>query len=971
LFSSEPESISVKRIGILLAVVVAVLAIAAALGPISAIVVFVVLVLGERYMERRSRTDRLRALCHRAPKASKVGPEDLGISTTKYARSFCVDGDPFPPYVKRPEDEQVRQALSTHRIVILEGTRHAGKSRTAFEAVRGSKGLHLLVLKPTVVDINPLKELLEDPRLIPRRVPVAIFVDRFDQYLAGVDRQTLDAWVRSRPRAMLLASIRTDRRRAVEDPEHPASHNASHVLVDDLLVHLDADLSGTSRRRAIKKYRRREAARLGPFLGGSTQILDLFKEARSRDHLAFGLVMAAVEARRGGVERGIAKSKLVELAQRIGLIPGDASPDEMEAAFETCTAEADGVMSMLVPEGTSEEGEELLRANSVLVDSDLDRFEEEGSLRTLSRSTWLALQEMFAVDGEEAIAIGSAARDALPRSKEPDWLGEFAIDLLSSDSAASDPDRQKSRQAMALAKGVAIAQQGEPSAQELAIEGSLADQPDSFKEEIAGAMPRLDGPEDTLFNARLPSAWPPPAFYAKPGRRNLIRFVVLALCDLVALAAAMAIAATLARKVLGDGVSFDSLKQGAVVALPLTVVLYAYLGLYRPHATRARLGELLKGLSIVALALVLVALAEQFVVEAVFLIAAAWVTAITIDLGLRFGYDFISRRWVVDRGLSARTLFVVPSGSARRLAEVLRQTSKRPMQFIGFVSSQKVDDLAQLGTTPDLATVISSYYVERVILADPALSAEERGEKAALCHLRRVAVELLPTLAEILQEGGDAVGDVSVPLIELPPLYLSRFNARVKRGADLVLGGAFCLLIWWWLFAGIYLLLAIAGGGSPLIRTTRLGRRQPFSMYRFKVSSASRPTVAGPINRFLERSKIDELPQLLNVLRGEMSLVGPRPLTVTQYRRLSPQGRLRYAVKPGLTGLWQVASWRQARRESEQPGMLGELDLMAMLDLIYCRRWSPLLDLTIALRTPFVVLIAMWPVRTRDGQAAR
>ena len=124
----------------------------------------------------------------------------------------------------------------------------------------------------------------------------AIFVDRLDQYLDGVDRQTIEAWSKSRPRAMLLASIRSDHRRAVEDPEHPASQNASHVLVDDWLVPLDADLSGTSRAQAIADYKSRDAARLGPFLGGSTQVLGFFEKARRHHHLAFALVMAAIEA---------------------------------------------------------------------------------------------------------------------------------------------------------------------------------------------------------------------------------------------------------------------------------------------------------------------------------------------------------------------------------------------------------------------------------------------------------------------------------------------------------------------------------------------------------------------------------------------------------------------------------------------------------------------------------------------------
>lgn len=957
----DEETLSIKRIGMLFAVVCALLTLYATLGLFSAIIVFAILAAGDRWMQRRRRLRRLGALVHEVSRASKARPPDLNIGVTKYARSFCAPGDHFPPYIDRPEDEKVRGALAEHRIAILEGPRHAGKSRTAFEAVRRTRRLRLLAIKQTVVEMNPLQELLEDPSLIPRHARVAIFIDRLEQYLTGVDRQTLERWCESHPRAVLLASIDTEHRQAVEDPAHPGSKNAGTLLVDDWLVRIEEELSGSSREKAIATYERPEAARIGPFLAGSTRVISHLEDARHQHPLAFGLTMAAIEAVRGGVSRGLLQSELVELAKLSGLISDRTTSAEVEAAISACTEEADGVMAMLLIEGTGEKEEPILRVNSVLVDASIGREGQHTQLRSLSQSAWLALSKVFAEDGDDAIAIGYAALGAASRAEDPQWLWGFAIDLLSSEVAASDSDREKSRQAMALARDAALAQFGKPSPQEQAIMGPHPDVPS--EEEIEAASKRFGGAEDELFNAKLPPVWPPPPFYAKTGRRNLIRFSVLALCDVVALAAALGAATALAQAAFAGSVAFGSLLQGAIGAAPLTIVLYAYLGLYRPSATRARLSEIVKGLSIVAFSLVLVAFAEGFVAESLLLIALAWLVAIFVDLSLRTVYDFISRRWVVKRGLSARTLFVVSPERARQLAEVVRRTSKRPMQFVGFVSDRRVGDPAQLATTANLKEVVTGVRVERVILADPSLSAKKRGELAALCHLWRVAVELLPGVDEILQQGGDAIADVSVPLIELPPLYLSRFNARMKRTADLLLGGIFFLLVWWWLFGAIYLLLAILGGGSPLIRTTRLGRHRPFSMYRLRVSDGTRPAVATQVNPHLERFKVDELPQLLNVLKGEMSLVGPRPLTATKFRQLPPRGRLRYAVKPGLTGLWQISSWRSSRRESEYQGMLGELELMAILDLIYCRRWSPLLDLTIVLRTPVAVLSAPWLIR--------
>jgi hypothetical protein len=115
----DDETRSIKRIQMLFAIVLALLATYAALGAFGAVIVFVVLTAGERAMQWRMRLRRLSALVHEVPRASKVKPADLNIGVTKYAKSFCVAGNPFPPYIERPEDEKVKGALTDHQFVIL------------------------------------------------------------------------------------------------------------------------------------------------------------------------------------------------------------------------------------------------------------------------------------------------------------------------------------------------------------------------------------------------------------------------------------------------------------------------------------------------------------------------------------------------------------------------------------------------------------------------------------------------------------------------------------------------------------------------------------------------------------------------------------------------------------------------------------------------------------------------------------
>jgi lipopolysaccharide/colanic/teichoic acid biosynthesis glycosyltransferase len=100
-----------------------------------------------------------------------------------------------------------------------------------------------------------------------------------------------------------------------------------------------------------------------------------------------------------------------------------------------------------------------------------------------------------------------------------------------------------------------------------------------------------------------------------------------------------------------------------------------------------------------------------------------------------------------------------------------------------------------------------------------------------------------------------------------------------------------------------------------------------------------------PVGRILRRFSLDELPQLANVVRGEMSLVGPRPLPMRDFERLENWHKKRYLVLPGITGLWQVSGRSDL-----------DFDDLVRLDFLYLERWSPFLDLTILLKTVPAVL---------------
>ena len=196
-----------------------------------------------------------------------------------------------------------------------------------------------------------------------------------------------------------------------------------------------------------------------------------------------------------------------------------------------------------------------------------------------------------------------------------------------------------------------------------------------------------------------------------------------------------------------------------------------------------------------------------------------------------------------------------------------------------------------------------------------------------------------------------------------PPV--PRLEVRLKRALDVGVV-CICLIILAPLIAYIYLRLRNEEGGA-IFAQRRIGKNgKPFLMYKFRtmtpgadvlrsrmtnVSNCGRifkvrndPRVTS-FGKLLRRHDLDEIPQLVNVLKGEMSLVGPRPPLAEEVVRYGERDRQRLAIMPGITGLWQVDRNRQ-----------WVFEQMVNLDLRYARDWSLLLDLRILLRTPVAML---------------
>ncbi len=323
-------------------------------------------------------------------------------------------------------------------------------------------------------------------------------------------------------------------------------------------------------------------------------------------------------------------------------------------------------------------------------------------------------------------------------------------------------------------------------------------------------------------------------------------------------------------------------------------------------------------------------------------------------------------------GIGRTRLLVIGSGRTGKL--IMQHLAAAPglgFRIIGFIGEDPAQgDFGRfklLGMLADADRVIRAYRIGEVIIALPSAAERQLARAISVCERTGVTFRLVPDMNSLSLARVDLETVEGIPMFTLRRVAASRWQRVVKRLLDIAVAGIILLigLPLWLLLA---LLIRLDSRGPVIFSQTRIGQGgRPFTSYKFRSmfvgSDTKRPDLAAEnragrglfklkndprctrIGRWLRRLSLDEIPQLWNVLRGDISLVGPRPPLPDEVAQYEEWEKRRLDVPPGLTGLWQVRGRSNIT-----------FDEMVLMDLYYAENWSLRLDGEILLKTLPVVI---------------
>ncbi|MCD6291414.1 MAG: undecaprenyl-phosphate glucose phosphotransferase [Anaerolineae bacterium] len=327
------------------------------------------------------------------------------------------------------------------------------------------------------------------------------------------------------------------------------------------------------------------------------------------------------------------------------------------------------------------------------------------------------------------------------------------------------------------------------------------------------------------------------------------------------------------------------------------------------------------------------------------------------------------------RGIGVDRVLIVGAGETGRA--VLRNLVAQPeygYHVLGFLDDnpekgqRDIGPFKALGAIDNLSRILRQNLVDEVIVALPWEYHERITQVITEASRVGVRVRVVPDLLQLSLNRLHVDQVAGIPLLSVREMTITGWNRVFKRFMDITIAGVGLILLSPLLLC-IALAIRLDSPGPVLFRQTRVGRKgKLFTIYKFRSMVANaeqmRPQLDplneadGPlfkikgdprrtrVGRFLRRTSLDELPQLYNVLRGEMSLVGPRPALPEEVAQYQEWHRKRLEVSPGITGLWQVSGRSNL-----------SFDEMVLLDIYYVENWSPFLDLRILLKTIPLVLL--------------
>jgi Undecaprenyl-phosphate glucose phosphotransferase len=341
---------------------------------------------------------------------------------------------------------------------------------------------------------------------------------------------------------------------------------------------------------------------------------------------------------------------------------------------------------------------------------------------------------------------------------------------------------------------------------------------------------------------------------------------------------------------------------------------------------------------------------------------AAWGIFLVLNVALTFSSrelvrEVLERRW--RAGIGLKRILIAGSGELGRLvADKILEHRELGFQIVGFVDDKAPGDhlgyrgLPLLGTVEDAPEIAAREAIDHLYVALPPEQHVQMLELIESTSREMVDVKVVPDLLQVIALRARLEDLDGVPVININDVPLQGFNSLVKRLFDIAISAS-ALIVLAIPLAAIAALVKLTSRGAVFYRQERMGLDgHPFMIHKFRsmyddAEAETGPVFASeddprrtPLGRILRQSNIDELPQFWNVLKGEMSLVGPRPerpLFVAQFKHKIPQYMLRHKVKAGITGWAQVNGWRGNT----------SIEKRIEYDLYYIENWSVRLDLKI------------------------
>ncbi|MFA9262135.1 MAG: sugar transferase [Undibacterium sp.] len=420
--------------------------------------------------------------------------------------------------------------------------------------------------------------------------------------------------------------------------------------------------------------------------------------------------------------------------------------------------------------------------------------------------------------------------------------------------------------------------------------------------------------------------------------------------------------------------SFEDYFVFSLIVAPLFLISIAFEGLYTMRATRTFTKEAFGVLRAITYGLIILVLAvflnrEWF--SSRFVILVSWAIAVVYVIVARFLIQRIQKWYLVNRGVGIHRVLLVGTNSKIEQLKNLFATRRD----LGYVMVGEVETVS-LHTIKEIREARG---LDEIMVCDPSLTDDEQQKLLDYCQINNITLKYLPTTRETSRFTMSIFN--GEPIIEFQHTPLDGWGKVLKRAFDMV-GGFVLTLLFSPLMLMIALLIKLEDPDGPIIYTNERigenGEKIPVFKFRYmqwkwcinkdnanfeaaleyeKQLIAERSVRQGPlykikddprktkIGAFIERYSLDELPQFFNVLRGEMSLVGPRPHQKREVEKYSEYHRRLLTIKPGVTGMAQVSGRSDLDFEDEY-----------RLDVFYIENWSLWLDIVICLKTAQALL---------------